>query len=241
MFNFTSWCDSLSINGTITYDTHFFYRKFPTPPSKLASFEYTVTFPFQMKYVNLFFYSTKTHVNINEQCSVRTYDQVMYKSMHQEFRTNHRACPDSYSNVHCKQSRSIQDYKPRHFAFSFGFYCQDKSRKSLRGLQYNVIIYSQSNTTTCSKMPKDLTHCSNYYRQVSFPNLIDHKNMEDAAKLFHTLFPNEFVLVDVFNCYPYFLKAMCYVFFPRCNAKSNSFNVSCMEAWRELSEACARA
>ena len=62
--------------------------------------------------------------------------------------------------------------------------------------------------------------------------------MEDAAKLFHTLFPNEFILGDVFNCYPYFLKAICYVFFPRCNATFNSFNVSCMEAWKELSEAC---
>ena len=238
MFNFTSWCDSLSINGTITYDTHFFYRKFPTPPSKLASFEYTVTFPFQLKYVNLFFYTTKIHVNIEEQCSVRSYDQVMHNSSHQEFRTSHKACPDSYSKVHCKQSRSIQDYIPRHFAFSFGFYCQDKSKKSLKGLKYNVIIYSQSNTTTCSTMPNNLTYCSNYYRQVSFPNLIDHQNMEDAAKLFHKLFPIKFILDHAYDCYPYFLKTMCYVFFPRFNATSNSFIVPCMEAWKELSEAC---
>ena len=238
MFNFTSWCDSLSINGTITYDTHFFYRKFQTPPSKLASFEYIVTFPFQMKYVNLFFYTTENHVNIKEQCSVRTYDQVMYKSMHQEFRTSHKACPDSKFNVHCKQSRSIQDYKPRHFAFSFGFYCQDKSRKSLKGLKYNVIIYSQSNTTTCSNMSMDLTYCSNYYTQVSFPNLIDHQNMEYAAKLFHKLFPNKFILDHAYDCYPYFLKTMCYVFFPRCNATSNSSIVSCLEALKELNEAC---
>ena len=137
-----------------------------------------------------------------------------------------------------RHSRPVQDYIPRHFAFSFGFYCKDRSRKSLKGLKYNIIIYSQSNATTCSTMPKDLTYCSNYYTQVSFPNLIDHQNMKDAAKLFHILFSYEFILDDVYNCYPYFMKAMCYVFFPRCNATSNSFIVSYKEVWKDLSEAC---
>ena len=118
----------------------------------------------------------------------RTYNQVMHNSMHQEFSTTHKACPDSYSNVHCKQSRRLQDYKPRHFSFSFGFYCKDKSFKSLKGLTYNVIIYDQTNDTSCTTMPADVPYCSKYYSQVSFPNLIDHDKKEDAAKLFHTLF-----------------------------------------------------
>ena len=88
-------------------------------------------------------------------------------------------------------------------------------------------------------MSKDLTYCSNYYRQVSFPNLIDHDEKEDAAKLFRTLFPNEFILDDAFDCYPYFLKAMWHVFFPRCNAnRTKGFIVSSYETWQELTEAC---
>ena len=238
VLNFTRRCGCLSLSRTITNDTHFFHAKFPAPASKLATFEYTVTFPFHLEYVNLFFYTTDTHVNIEEECSVRTYDQVMYNHMHQEFRLHHKACPDSYSNVHCKQSRSIQDYMPRHFGFSFGFYCKDKLRKSLKGLKYNVTIHLQSNETKCSNMSNDLTFCSNYYRQVSFPNLIDHTYQKDAAKLFHTLFPNEFIIDNIFTCYPYFLKAVCYLFFPRCNSTAKSFIVPCRETWEELREAC---
>ena len=237
VLDFTT-CDHLSINGTIDYDTNFFYMRFGTPPSKSASFEYYVTFPFQTEYVNLFFYTTETHVNMENNCSLRTYNQVMHNSMHQEFRTNHKACPDSYNNVHCHQSRRIHHYEPRNFSFSFGFYCTGKLNKSLKGLQYNVIIDHQSNTTVCTNMSKDLTYCSNYYRQVSFPNLIDHSTKEDAAKLFHTLIPNDFILDDAFDCYPYFLKAVCYLFFPKCIGSNKSFIVPCNETFEELSEAC---
>ena len=53
----------------------------------------------------------------------------------------------------CSQSRSIQDYKPRHFAFSFGFYCEHKlSNSFLKGLWCNITIYSQTNETKCPTM-----------------------------------------------------------------------------------------
>ena len=42
----------------------------------------------------------------------------------------------------------------------------------------------------------------------------------------------------MFDCYPYFLKAVCYAFFPRCNATSDSFIVSCKDTWEQLTEAC---
>ena len=87
-------------------------------------------------------------------------------------------------------------------------------------------------------MSEDLTYCSNYYRQVSFPNLIDHNKTEDAAKLFHTLFRNEFILENKFDCYPYLMKAACYLFFPKCIGTNESFIVPCNETWKELTEAC---
>ena len=176
-------CDCLAnlYSGTITKDTHFFYWKFQTYPSRSASFHYEVSFPVQTEYVNLFFYTTKDHVNIDKNCSVRDYAQVKYNSMHQEFHRYHKACPDSRNKVICKQSRPIQDYKPRHFAFSFGFYCKDKSSKSLKGLTYNVRIYDQTNETTCSTMPDDVPYCSKFYSEVSHPNLIDHAVKKEAA------------------------------------------------------------
>ena len=150
----------------------------------------------------------------------------------------HKACYRNGNILRCSQSRSIQDYKPRHFAFSFGFYCEHKSSKSLKGLWYNVTVYSQTNETVCSTMPGNVPYCSKFYNQVSHLNLIDHKNREDAAKLFRSLFHTEWILGDVFDCYPYFLEAACYLFFPRCNTTSNSLTVPCRESWKQLGEAC---
>ena len=87
-------------------------------------------------------------------------------------------------------------------------------------------------------MPNDIPYCTKFYNQVSHPNLIDHAVKEEAAKLFHTLFPTQFIENDVFDCYPYFLKAVCYAFFPRCNATSDSFIVPCKDTWEQLTEAC---
>ena len=240
VFGLVRSCDCLtySYSGTITNDTHFFYRTFQTYPSRSANFYYEVSFPLQTEYVNLFFYTTKDHVNIDKNCSVRDYAQVKYSNMHQKFDRYHKACPDSRYRVICKQSRPIQDYKPRHFAFSFGFDCKDKSSKSLKGLTYHIRIYDQTNKTTCSTMPNNIPYCTKFYNQVSHPNLIGHAVKEEAAIVFHTLFPTQFNLNNVFNCYPYFLKVACYTFFPRCNATSNSFIVPCRDTWEQLSEAC---
>ena len=133
----------------------------------------------------------------------------------------------------------IQDYKPRHFSFSFGFYCKQKLSKSLKGLWYNVSLYSQTNETSCLPMPENISYnCSKYYSQVSLLNLIDHKNREDATKLFDSVFQTKRLLGDLFNCYPYFLEASCYLFFPRCNEKSNIFILPCRQVWEQLGEAC---
>ena len=87
-------------------------------------------------------------------------------------------------------------------------------------------------------MPGNVPYFSKFYNQVSHPNLIDHKNREDASKLFRSLFHTEWILGDVFDCYPFFLKAACYIFFPRCNETSNSLTVPCKESWKQLGEAC---
>ena len=241
IFSYTMTSDCLSLSGTITTDRSFYYEKFQTPPSKFATFEYRISFPLMNDddYVNLFFYTTENHINIDHNCSVRTYAQVKYDHLHNEFKDHvHKACYRNGNILRCSQSRSIQDYKPRHFAFSFGFYCEHKLSKSLKGLWYNVSVYSQTNETICSTMPGNVPYCSKFYNQVSHPNLIDQKNREDAAKLFRSLFHTEWILGDVFDCYPYFLEAACYLFFPRCNTTSNSLTVPCRESWKQLGEAC---
>ena len=122
-------------------------------------------------------------------------------------------CSRKENEMFCHSSVPIQDYMPRHYAFSFGFYCTDKTRKSLKGLTYNVTIHSQTNETTCSAMPVSVPVCSQYYTQVAHPNLIDHEDIEDAVESFsRKYFAKRYLheeYKNLLNCYQHFDEAVC--------------------------------
>ena len=235
-------CQSVSVFGTITDDTFFYYKKIPASPSKSATFESSVLFraPNNADYVNLFFYTTDKHVNIDKKCSVKNYGQVKYDDIHIEFSFNRRlACHRKGDQLECHSFRRIQDFIPRNFAFSFGFYCKEKSNKSLKGLSYNITINFQTNDTSCSAMPETVINCTQYYSEVSLPNLIDHEDKEDAAESLNRAFLTEtFLGEEIFDCYQHFVQTVCYLFLPRCNATSNNFIVPCRETYEELREEC---
>ena len=106
--------------------------------------EYRISFPIQNdgNYVNIYFYTTDDHVNKHEQCSLKTFGQVKNDKMHNELNNRWDCCSRSANEMFCHCSLPIQDYIPRHLAFPFGFYCEDKTTKSLKGLTYNVTVYS---------------------------------------------------------------------------------------------------
>ena len=145
-------CQSVSLVGTIGNDTSFFYEKFPTPPSRLATFEYSVLMPKENNndYVNLCLYTTEHHVNIEKKCSAKDFGQVKYDKMHEEFSKRRNVCHWRRNELFCHRIRHLQDYESRYFAFSLGFYCKDKPVKSLKGFTFNVTIFSRTNKTSCS-------------------------------------------------------------------------------------------
>ena len=87
-------------------------------------------------------------------------------------------------------------------------------------------------------MPESVPVCSQYYTQVTHPNLIDHEEIEDAVASFNRRYFLRLPYKDFVDCYQYFDKTKCYLFFPRCNATSNSFIVPCRESYEELREEC---
>ena len=224
-------CQSVSVFGTITNGTSFYYKKIPAPPSKLVTLESSASFQVQNDedYVNLFFYTTDNHINIEEKCSVKNYGQVKHDDLHLELSVNRRyACHRKKDQLECRIIRRIQDFIPRNFAFSLGFYCNEKSSKSLKGLSYNITVYSQTNETTCSTMPETTANCAQYYNQVSLPNLIDHENKEEAAESLNRAFlTRTFLGEEILDCYQHSVETVCYLFLPRCNATSNIFIVPC--------------
>ena len=77
-------------------------------------------------------------------------------------------CKKVNDTVHYSGTTVIQDYLPRNYYFSLGFKCD--SVDSLNGLEYNISISEQTNTTNCSHISFK-TPCSKYYSQFSLPNL----------------------------------------------------------------------
>ena len=232
-------CYLHSVVGTIADDTSFFYEKFQTPPSRLATFEYSVLIPLENNddYVNFYLYTSEHHVNLEKECSVKDFGQVKNDKLHQEF-SRRKACYQRGNQLFCHRVRHIQDYIPRHFAFSLGFYCEDRLVKSLKGFTFNVTIFSQTNETTCSPMPETAINCAQYYSQVSHPNLINHEKKEDAVESLNKGFRTRSILRNASDCYQHFDEFACYLFFPRCNATFNSFIVPCRETYEELTEEC---
>ena len=109
----------------------------------------------------------------------------------------------------------------------------------MKDLSYNITVNFQTNEISCSAIPETVINCTQYYSQVSLPNLIDHENKEEAAESLNRAFLTEaFLGEEAFDCYQHFEETACYLFLPRCNATSNSFIVPCRETYEELREEC---
>ena len=228
--------NSSFISGTVTDDTSFIYKEFPTP-SQSATVEciFSYTFNTISDYVIFHIYTTKEHLDFDQNCSKRQYGQLRNRDLHYNygFRRARDECRRKGGRLTCRVSTKIQDYKSRNFGFSFQFFCGDKARKSLKSLIYNVTISAQTNETICSPMPDISPNCSKYYTQVSHPNLLEHQTKGGATWSFSYIF-----LISETSCYQHFVEASCYLFFPRCNSTSNSIIVPCRETAKEFLIGC---
>ena len=152
-----------------------------------------------------------------------------------------------YSSYRTENSnKMIQDYKPRHYGFSFGYHCLKLVRPSLRGLSFNFTIFGQTNKTTCTKTPHvddGFFNCHQFYTYTSFPNLIGLVNKTFwQPQIKNTAISPIFGLVLSKNgklCHKYARELLCHVLFPRCNSVKGQVIYPCKEPCREFIEACS--
>ena len=243
----------LTISDTIKNDTHFYYRKLSNYPSKLATIGYSVTFNYNVKgKVRMDFYTTEDHINIQNQCRVKVYEQVRNDNLHTllrpgryRFTTCERDRNDSVI-VHCNGNTTIQDYIPRNFSFSFGFRCDLSNLKTLKGLTYSISIYAQSNKTKCSEMDSlNIGRgfwCSKFYTHATFPNMVGDPTWNDAKIWPVLMTPWGGMMVSEKSkelCYQHFYEIICYIYIPECDVSSNQLIVPCKEMCTEFVEACS--
>ena len=235
---------SVSISGTIDDDISFYYEELPTNPSMIATIVYRITYPLADPddYIDVQFYTTSKHENIEKKCTFRPNGQALNVYMYFSNSLNtacSKCCEEIYSGLlQCTTGFKIQDYIPRKFRFSLGYNCNDASKKSLNGTTYSVEVHSQTNRTTCLAMPKTSIDCDRYHSWVSYPNLFGH-NKRVTRKSFKNM-------IDTFNssninlnCYPYLQEFICNLFFPTCLPESHTVMVPCREMFEELRMGCA--
>ena len=150
------------ITGKIENSVGFYFRNLFFFPSTMAtlgfSVYYTRTWPEPRVILN--FYTTKDHINTQNQCSKYHHGQFFNEKVSyglDKLSYRKHDCEEVNDTVLCSGTTVIQDYRPRNYYFSFGFKCD--SVGSLKGLEYNISISEQTNTTNCSHITFE-TPCS---------------------------------------------------------------------------------
>ena len=125
---------------------------------------------------------------------------------------------------HCKGNITIQDYIPRNFSFSLGFFCDRIG--SLRGILYQIKI-DVSNDTDCFKLPvTDIC-----YRHMHFgviPYLLGDVKMFTDKKL----------LRYASSCYQHAKELLCYVLTTKCDPETKQMIPPCREICYDYLNIC---
>ena len=229
---------SVLVSGTIEDNKSFYYQELPTQPSTLATISYSITYPLaNSDYVDFQLYTTSSHVNIDRKCTVRNYGQIYNIKMYHDSRATWNSCRQFGGSVHCERRVTIQDYIPRKFGFSLGFSCKDVTTKSLKGTSFAVDVFSQRNETTCSAMPKLSVNCSRFHSLVSLPNLLG-ESTNRAPYWFEHFFGTLNQISFPTDCYVHLEEFVCNIYFPQCDAQSQSIIVPCREMFEDLEMGC---
>ena len=256
---------SLTLIGQIADDSKFYYREFLTFPSLMATIKYYIKYNYTATELqcplcvpSLDIYTTKSYANLDRNCSVNVFGQLRNENLHTPLKPKGKlyrftnCTADSYGIVHCYGETKIQDYIPRTYGFSFGYRCrpydEKRANRSLKGLQYNMTIYGQTNKTQCSSMAMaetgfsdEIRICSRLYSHMSLPNLVgnpDWNHLRDKvlsaaqyAELLMKMSPHE-------KCYPYVYELACYVIVPKCEPENRTVIHPCKEMCEELRAGC---
>ena len=247
--------NKVTISDVVTTDTSFYYRRFQTFPSKLATLEYSVMFNLtKVKHqrcakgcnVILDIYTTECDKNLNTNCSKDGFGQLrnenLWTPLHLRYHpyrfTICKLDQKDSDMLHCEGRTTIQDYIPRKYGFSFGYECHFTAKPLLVGLWYNFTISEQTNNTQCLLMedlPENMKECLSFYNHMSLPNMIGHHDMDSIRR-----YRSNFHVIEVFisyislqlptgGCYKHMKEVICRVVFPQCDHSRNQMLQICKE------------
>ena len=240
-----SYCQSASVSGIISEDVNFIYEIFPVVPSMRAIIRVDVSYPIESvveegHYPILGIHTMQDHTNIEQRCTHVDYGQFINRDMHPGITTapNHsrslRCEMDNVDMLHCTGNITVQDFIPRNFSFSFGFYCsQIGPTSSLKGLIYKISITNQTNETKCF----ELSHWDICYRYLQYGvdvNLFGRQNNHTDRWWSAILTDSKYNM----TCYQHRVEFLCYMFVSKCDPNSKRIIPPCREMCHDYKYGC---
>ena len=152
--------------------------------------------------------------------------------------------------LQCEGKSIIQDYKPRHYRFSFGYNCDISPKPSLIGLSYNFTISGQSNKTRCFPLPhyptKTIQECMGFYDHITLPNLIGIHDINSLDRSLSILNTYESLItyftsqLPTGSCHKHFKEIFCRILIPECDPIVNQVMHICKETCSEFLQSCLK-
>ena len=240
-----SYSQSASVSGIISEDVMFIYKTFPVLSSMRAIIQVDVYYPInsvrkQGNYPMMGIYTTGDHINIIQRCTHVDHGQFINRDMHpvitiaQNHSRSLRCEMDNMAVLHCTGNITVQDFIPRNFSFSFGFYCsQIGPTSSLKGLIYNISITDQTNEAKCF----ELSHWDICYRYLQYGvdvNLFGRQNKPTDQWWSAILTDSKYNM----SCYQHRVEFLCYMFVSKCDPNSNRIIPPCREMCHDYKDGC---
>ncbi len=238
---------------TIMDDTQFYYKPLSVFPSLKAEIQFSIQMDTRCCLPAFPIMDIHTTNNLARNCSWDNFGQLRNERMHLNMFAHHHKhvqCihPEgSKSTLTCEGRISVQDFKPRHYAVSFGFGCYRfyNANKTLRGLHFNMSLV-QSNGTGCFQLSHMVGRnvCLKYITHTSLPNLVgsipsELRSIINSVNHLKTLF--SLAPVSFLKCHQHFEKIACFIAFPQCDPVSNQVTHICKELCFDVVEACEKS
>ena len=238
---------TLIFSGEIIENTTFFYRRFPTFPSKSVTLEYNISYrKYLLAYFPvLFIYTTENHTDVHTKCISSGYGQLRNEDFWIPLNPRlipyrqKTKCVERYEEIHCSGKITITDYIPRTFAFSVGFLCRNRTVPSIQGLGFKFLIANQSNTTDCTKRYDMFAGiCRHNYDYTTSGNLVGVdfdvlKRFSKQSTILDSILDETLV-----PCYQNIYDLLCSVFIPKCDPFNNRVVHVCREMCHDFLNAC---
>ena len=256
-----------SVSGIITDNTTWFLSNLSVRPAMTASIQYHIQYQYQDYQYHRYYegryevfenppiitlyYKGQDSPNLRHKCNSEMHGQLFNKDLAVPLNGKHREkfwCNHKGGMKVCHGRTKIQDFEPKSYFFSLGIECN--TTKNLKGLKYEVTIYSESNETSCVDLNKvdaeRMDRCDRSYQYAAIPNQVGGTDLDAAVSNMNRFLDaaefaqlaSKFLNAQNKGCLKRLKPFLCQIFLPQCLPKENKILLPCRDTCKSLLDNC---